>query len=196
MQKALLHQYRVRLEYAKKSKGSPDVYEVDPYTLVFHKGGIYLLGFAHNRTGMRLFALERIRGIEVTRQRFEMPDGFQPEAHFASAFGLVNDTPMNVRVRFSAEVAHAVKELFPDAKVTIGPSTEEGFYYDFDRDRPFTPEDLELIEKKMKEILSKEQYEKWQKMRQEQAQGARQRGSGQGGGGQRGGGQQGNAPKP
>jgi len=52
--------------------------------------------------------------------------------------------------------AHAVKELFPDAKVTIGPSTEEGFYYDFDRDKPFTPEDLELIEKKMKEIIKRD----------------------------------------
>jgi proteasome accessory factor B len=100
----------VRLEYAKKGKGNPEPYEVDPYTLVFHKGGIYLLGLAHNRTGMRLFALERIRGIEVTRQRFEIPEGFQPEAHFGSAFGLVSDTPMNVRVRFSPEVAHTVKE--------------------------------------------------------------------------------------
>ncbi len=53
-------------------------------------------------------------------------------------------------------MAHAVKELFPDAKVTIGPSTEEGFYYDFDRDKPFTPEDLALIEKKMKEIIKRD----------------------------------------
>jgi proteasome accessory factor B len=59
---------------------------------------------------MRLFALERIRGIEVTRQRFEIPEGFQPEAHFGNAFGLVSDTPMNVRVRFSPEVAHTVKD--------------------------------------------------------------------------------------
>ena len=110
LQRALLHQYRVHLVYAKKGKGNPEAYEVDPYTLVFHKGGIYLLGLAHNRTGMRLFALERIRGIDVTRQRFEIPEGYQPEAHFASAFGLVSDTPMNVRVRFSPEVAHTIKE--------------------------------------------------------------------------------------
>lgn len=52
-------------------------------------------------------------------------------------------------------MAHAVKELFPDAKLAIGPSTDEGFYYDFDLDRAFTPEDLTLIEKKMKELIKK-----------------------------------------
>lgn len=50
-------------------------------------------------------------------------------------------------------MAHAVKELFPDAKLAIGPAIEEGFYYDFDISRPFTPEDLISIEKKMKEII-------------------------------------------
>ncbi|MDA8428425.1 MAG: transcriptional regulator [Geobacteraceae bacterium] len=110
LQRALLHQYRVRLEYAKKGKGATGPYDVDPYTLVFHKGGIYLLGLAHNRTGMRLFALERIRGIEVTRQRFEIPEGYQPETHFENAFGLVRDNTMKVRVRFSPEVAHTITE--------------------------------------------------------------------------------------
>jgi len=52
-------------------------------------------------------------------------------------------------------MAHAVKELFPKVKLAIGPSIEDGFYYDFDIDRPFTPEDLSAIEKKMKEIIKK-----------------------------------------
>ncbi len=50
-------------------------------------------------------------------------------------------------------MAHAVKELFPDVKFAIGPATEEGFYYDFDRAEHFAPEDLEKIEKRMKEII-------------------------------------------
>ena len=49
-------------------------------------------------------------------------------------------------------LAHAVKELFPDAQVTIGPVIENGFYYDFSYKRPFTPEDLAAIEKRMGEI--------------------------------------------
>ena len=53
-------------------------------------------------------------------------------------------------------LAHAVKELYPDTKLGIGPSIEDGFYYDFDRSEPFTPDDLGKIEKKMKEIVSKD----------------------------------------
>lgn len=53
-------------------------------------------------------------------------------------------------------MAHAVKEIFPAVKLAIGPATDEGFYYDFDIDRPFTPEDLVLIENKMKELIKKD----------------------------------------
>jgi threonyl-tRNA synthetase len=52
-------------------------------------------------------------------------------------------------------MAHAVKELFPDVKLAIGPAIDEGFYYDFDIGRPFTPEDLFSIEKKMSEIIGR-----------------------------------------
>ncbi|WP_353533977.1 threonine--tRNA ligase [Cognatishimia sp. WU-CL00825] len=52
-------------------------------------------------------------------------------------------------------MARAVQELWPDVKVTIGPVIEHGWYYDFDRSEPFTPEDLGAIEKKMKEIINK-----------------------------------------
>jgi threonyl-tRNA synthetase len=53
-------------------------------------------------------------------------------------------------------LAYAVKELFPDAQVTIGPVIENGFYYDFSYKRPFTPEDLAAIEKKMAELARKD----------------------------------------
>ena len=51
-------------------------------------------------------------------------------------------------------MARAVQELWPDVKVTIGPVIENGWYYDFDRKEPFTPEDLGVIEKKMTEIIN------------------------------------------
>ncbi len=54
-------------------------------------------------------------------------------------------------------LAYAVKSLFPDAQVTIGPVIENGFYYDFSYKRPFTPEDLLLIEKKMHELANKDE---------------------------------------
>lgn len=54
-------------------------------------------------------------------------------------------------------LAYAVKELFPDAQVTIGPVIENGFYYDFSYKRPFTPDDLVAIEKKMLELAKKDE---------------------------------------
>ncbi|WP_413439278.1 threonine--tRNA ligase [Sulfuriferula sp. GW1] len=53
-------------------------------------------------------------------------------------------------------LAYAVKELYPDAQVTIGPVIEDGFYYDFSYKRPFTPEDLQAIEKKMAELAKRD----------------------------------------
>jgi threonyl-tRNA synthetase len=51
-------------------------------------------------------------------------------------------------------LAYAVQDLFPDAKPTIGPAIADGFYYDFDRSMPFTPEDLERLEARMHEIVA------------------------------------------
>ena len=70
------------------------------------------------------------------------------------------DSPSGLEIlRHSAAhiMAEAVKELFPEVKVTIGPAIEDGFYYDFDREQPFTPDDLKKIEKKMKELIKKNQ---------------------------------------
>ncbi|MDR0249776.1 MAG: threonine--tRNA ligase [Burkholderiales bacterium] len=54
-------------------------------------------------------------------------------------------------------LAYAVKELFPDAQVTIGPTVEDGFYYDFSYKRPFTPDDIAAIETKMAELTKKDE---------------------------------------
>ena len=54
-------------------------------------------------------------------------------------------------------LAYAVKELYPEAQVTIGPVIESGFYYDFAYSRPFTPDDLVAIEKRMAELAKKDE---------------------------------------
>ena len=51
-------------------------------------------------------------------------------------------------------MAQAVQRLFPDVKLAIGPAIDDGFYYDFARSEPFTPEDLERIEGAMREIVA------------------------------------------
>ena len=64
------------------------------------------------------------------------------------------DTRYRLRHSAAHVMADAVVRLFPNAKVAIGPPTDDGFYYDFDVDRPFTPEDLERIEAIMKETIA------------------------------------------
>ncbi len=66
-------------------------------------------------------------------------------------------------------LAQAVQDLFPDVKVTIGPPIENGFYYDFDREQPFTPDELEKIEDRMHEIISEDQRFERQEVSREEA---------------------------
>ena len=61
-----------------------------------------------------------------------------------------------IRHSFAHLVGHAVKQLYPEAKMAIGPVIENGFYYDIDFERPFTPEDVTAIEKRVKELVKKD----------------------------------------
>ena len=73
---------------------------------------------------------------------------------------VTRDTPEGLEIlRHDAAhvMAEAVKELYPDTQVTFGPATETGFYYDFARDEPFTPEDLATIEERMREIVRRDE---------------------------------------
>jgi len=107
---ALIYQYRVMIDYQVPGKASPSSYQVDPYTMIFHRGGLYLLGYAHNRRAVRTFAIERISRVVKENERFELPAEFCPEAQLRNAFGIVEETAVPVRVRFSAKIAHAVRD--------------------------------------------------------------------------------------
>jgi threonyl-tRNA synthetase len=84
---------------------------------------------------------------------------------------LTRDTPEAVEIiRHDAAhvMAEAVKELYPETQVTFGPATETGFYYDFARATPFTPEDLVKIEERMHEIVDRDEKitrEEWERDR-------------------------------
>jgi len=110
IRQALLFQQRIVISYLPGGRGEAASYQLDPYTVLFQKGGMYLLGFAHNRQALRTFALERIASVEVLKERFEIPEDFTPEQALQSAFGLVAEPIMEVKVRFSPGIAHAVKD--------------------------------------------------------------------------------------
>jgi threonyl-tRNA synthetase len=80
--------------------------------------------------------------------------------HDAAIAVITRDSPEGIEIlRHDAAhvMAEAVKELYPDTQVTFGPATETGFYYDFARAEPFTPEDLEKIEERMREIVRRDE---------------------------------------
>ena len=65
---------------------------------------------------------------------------------------------LRLRIRHSTAhiMAEAVLDLFPGAKFAVGPPTDDGFYYDFALSRPFTPENLEQVEARMRETIAKD----------------------------------------
>jgi proteasome accessory factor B len=107
---ALLHQQRITISDRSPGRPEPTRYLFDPYTLLFQKGGIYLLGYAHERQALRTFAVERIDQVEAGKERFEIPEGFHAGQTLEEAFGIVAEPPMQVVVRFSAGIAHAVRD--------------------------------------------------------------------------------------
>jgi threonyl-tRNA synthetase len=92
-----------------------------------------------------------------------------PIAADASIAIITRESPEGVEIlRHDAAhvMAEAVKELYPETQVTIGPAIEDGFYYDFAREAPFTPEDLGRIEERMREIVDRDETitrEEWQR---------------------------------
>jgi len=109
LREALLFQKRCRLSYAPPHRSAED-YLVDPYTLLFYNNSLYLGGYAHNRSALRLFLIDRLQEVIVTGDRFEVPAGFRVEDLTGSAFGLVDESPIEVRIRFSPVVAHLIRE--------------------------------------------------------------------------------------
>lgn len=107
---ALLYQQRVVISYLAPNRSEAMEYLVEPYTLLFQKGGIYLLGYACQRQALRTFAVERICSVTPTPDRFEIPEGFHPGAALGGAFGIVAESPMDVVIRFSAGIAHAIRD--------------------------------------------------------------------------------------
>jgi threonyl-tRNA synthetase len=105
----------------------------------------------------------------VDGRHFDLAWPIAADAHVA-IHTMADDEQANELIRHDLAhiMARAVQEIWPETKVTIGPVIKDGWYYDFDRKESFTPEDLGLIEKKMKEIINKRdpvRTEVWERAR-------------------------------
>lgn len=120
---ALLYQQTITISYRPVGRGAPVAYQVDPYTLLFQKGGIYLLGFARERQALRTFSVERICAVEPGKERFEIAEGFNAKQMLEEAFGIVAEPAMEVKIRFSPRIAHAIRDRVWHSSQQV---TEEG----------------------------------------------------------------------
>ena len=107
---ATLHQRQARIAYYSASSRRTKSYDVDPYRLVYYRGGLYLYARAHEYGEVRTFAVERVQKVEVLDQGFEMPSDFNPSEYARSAFGIFGGKAETVELLFDAAVAGYVRE--------------------------------------------------------------------------------------
>ena len=125
------------------------------------KVNILLVGKTHQvsegATGFDLFELREVIAMQVNGQARDLS---HVVAENDEVEGILLDSPAGLEIlRHSTAhvMAQAVQELFPDARLGIGPYITDGFYFDFDVLEPFVPEDIKRIEKRMKELVGKSQ---------------------------------------
>ncbi len=113
--------------------------------------------------------LEKVIAVKIDGEHRDLSTLIDSEVELEPIFLESEEGLEILRHSTSHVMAMAVKELFPGAKVTIGPAIENGFYYDFDYERPFREDDLPKIEEKMKEIVKANLPFKRSEMRAEEA---------------------------
>ncbi|MBI4013470.1 MAG: WYL domain-containing protein [Candidatus Rokubacteria bacterium] len=101
---------RCRVEYLAPGRDAPKTFPYDPYRLLSVQGGMYCIGKVPAYANLVTLAVDRIRMIALTDERFEPDPGFDPKRHEAEAFGIVWERPMRVVVRFRADQAPYVRE--------------------------------------------------------------------------------------
>jgi predicted DNA-binding transcriptional regulator YafY len=106
----VLHQRRVTIAYFSFNSRRTKAYTLDPYRLVYYRGGLYLYARAEEYGEVRTFAVERIQKIEVLDQSFETPADFNVNEYARGAFGIAGGKAETVRLLFDAEMAGYIRE--------------------------------------------------------------------------------------
>jgi predicted DNA-binding transcriptional regulator YafY len=107
---ALAERRTLRTRYYSASRDSEDTRAIDPYHLTLHNGGLYLVAHCHLRNAPRIFAVERMRTVELTARRFDVPASFDAEAYLAGAWGMLRGDLVTVRVIFARALAPYICE--------------------------------------------------------------------------------------
>jgi predicted DNA-binding transcriptional regulator YafY len=110
LRKALLLQLTIELQYIKPGENKPAHYRIDPHALVLYQHALYVTAYSHSSKEERLFLVDRMRRLDLTEERFELPGGYAAEKRLAQLFGLMEEAPQDIRLWVSADVAHFFRE--------------------------------------------------------------------------------------
>ena len=99
---AMTSNLKIYIDYQKYTSTSSQRFTVHPYALKESEKRWYIVGFCQQRGGIRVYALDRIVGLEISREKFEMPDGFDVDDLFATSFGIYLPENKACSVRFKA----------------------------------------------------------------------------------------------
>jgi len=107
---AVLEDRTVRMRYRTGRTGAVSTRELDPYRVWYRSGGLYVVGFDHKSGEVRTFAVERIRALDATRQRFERDAAFDFDTYIGASFGVIAEPATRVRILFERRWASYVEE--------------------------------------------------------------------------------------
>jgi predicted DNA-binding transcriptional regulator YafY len=107
---AVLGHRTVQIRYRTGRTGAVATRDLDPYRVWYRNGGLYVVGLDHKSSEVRTFAVDRIRRIESTGRRFEVPDSFDFDAYLGSSFGVIAEQAVRVQIRFDRRWASYVQE--------------------------------------------------------------------------------------
>jgi predicted DNA-binding transcriptional regulator YafY len=120
---AVLGRRTVRIRYRTGRSGAVTTRELDPYRVWYRAGGLYVVGLDHHSEEIRTFAVDRIRRIETTPERFTRDPDFDFDAYIGSSFGVISEPATAVRILFEKRWASYVEERtwHPSQRLTPRP---------------------------------------------------------------------------
>ena len=125
----------VFVTYQSLQATEPVTYDIYPYGLIYHRGSLYLIGWAPEHEEIPHWKVDRIEDAEVTKFPFQRPDDFDLQMHVAKSFGVFHgDGEVHVKVRFSATVARYVEESHWHASQQLSPQQDGSLLAEFDLD--------------------------------------------------------------
>jgi predicted DNA-binding transcriptional regulator YafY len=99
-----------RTAICEPGEREPTRYSIDPQALVLYQHALYLTAYSHTSQNERLFLVDRMNRIDLTDERFDLPETFSAGERFNRLFGLMDETPQEIRLQVSAEAAHFFRE--------------------------------------------------------------------------------------